>query len=289
MNDAAPFSPSFPALAMAHSNYKVSEFIEQVDASFVRSDLESFWSCEPAFRRLLASSFAADMLKQELQDIAGDPVHVGDWQPGQLMVHRGSGFALSLSLFETSRRYVHTTPYYAMYAPVGQVALHYDIYRLPENYLNAVFDPAQRLERAGSGVTAPGEVLQLQSRQYAYDFRIDQPLLVAKFTTAPFHTLEWLFSKETLRAWQANDSELTATQLRVAAYLLGRLAHQSSLEPLLLLTTHANHAVRWAAIQGLGRLSRTEAMAKLELAQNDPHPHVRRAAAKTLRQLKEKI
>jgi len=44
-------------------------------------------------------------------------------------------------------------------------------------------------------------------------------------------------------------------------------------------------SVRWAAIQNLGRLSRSEALIKIREAVNDPHPHVRRAAQKTLDQL----
>jgi len=271
-----------------HPSREVADLAEAVEREFDRDEPETFWRCEDAFRTLLASGFAANVLRQELQTIANDPARIGDWQPNQLMVLRGRSYALSVALFESQRRYIHTTPFYAMYAPLGAQALHYDRYRLPANYRNEVFDPSLRLEPAGSGVTRAGEILQLWSREYAYDFHVEQPVLVAKLTTAPFHTLEWLFSKDSLRAWQANDSELPSTQLRVAAYILGRLAHQSSLEPLLTMTTHPHHAVRWAAIQAIGRLSRTEALAQLERAQNDPHPHIRRAAAKTLRQLESR-
>ena len=70
--------------------------------------------------------------------------------------------------------------------------------------------------------------------------------------------------------------------------VFGKFAHQSSLEPLKLLTGHPHHAVRWAAIQNLGRLSRAEALAALEAASHDPHPHIQRAARKTLGQVAPK-
>ena len=69
-----------------------------------------------------------------------------------------------------------------------------------------------------------------------------------------------------------------------AAPMLRGLANQSSLEPLEQLSSHPHHAVRWAAIQNIGRLSRRAAMPKLEQAVNDPHPHVRRAATNMLQQ-----
>lgn len=297
MNDPTPYGAADAVLPMPpqiiqpqiiHMNREVADFAEAVDRVFVRDEIETFWRCEDAFRRLLDSGFAAEMFRHELRAIVDDATYIGDWQRSQLMVQRGSGFALSLALFETPRRYIHTTPYYGMYAPLGAQGLHYDRYRLPANYRNDVFDPSLRLEPAGSGVTRPGAILQLLSAEYAYDFRVEQPTLVAKFTSAPFHTLEWLFSKDSLRPWQANDSELSSTQLRVAAYILGKLAHQSSLEPLLAMTRHPHHAVRWAAIQAVGRLSRTEALTQLQRAQADPHPHLRRAAAKTLKQLEGK-
>ena len=84
------------------------------------------------------------------------------------------------------------------------------------------------------------------------------------------------------------DERKRAEIERDEATILGRLAHQSSLEALEQLTSHGHHAVRWAAVQNIGRLSRSVALVKLEQALDDPHPHVRRAAAKSLQQLKLK-
>lgn len=267
----------------------LARFTGQVDLNIGNDPPDSFWSLEEEFRRLLHSGFLAGFINRELRRLMDTPSHMGDWRPNQAMIHRGRGYALALWQFEQPRRYIHSTPFYGMYAPVGTESLYYDIYKLPRDYRNDVFDPAIRLEPAGSGITAPGGILLLQSDQYVYDFRIAKPLTVLKFTTAAFHTMEWLFNRDSLHAWQANDSELISTQLRVAAYVLGRLAHQTSLEPLELLATHPHHAARWAAIQNLGRLNRTAAQEKLRKALDDPHPHVRNAAAKTLRQLKLKI
>jgi len=274
---------------MAHPNRSVAAFSERVEGLLERDNVDSFWKCEEALRELLKTNFVIEVLNSELLRIAGSPTYLGDWRPKQLTIYRGPGYTLSLSTFHGSRRYIHTAPFLGMFAPVGGISLEYSRYRLPKNYRNDVFYPNIRLERAGSGSVAVGEVLEIRSREYAYDFNVSESLLVLKFTSEAFESLEWLFNRENLSPWQANDAEVVSTQLRVASYVLGRLAHQSSLETLETLAAHRHHAVRWAAIQGLGRLSRTVALQKLERALSDPHPHIRKAAEKTLRQLSGKV
>jgi hypothetical protein len=275
------------APAEAHGEAQASSlprFLARVEQQFRIDRLESFWTLQEDFRELAGSGFAAARINEELARVVDNPSHMGDWRPNQCMIHRGRDYSLSLCLIEENRRYIHSSAAFAMCAPVGSESLAYRVYRLPEEYHNAVFDSSIALEPAGTGITAPGGVLLMQSDRFVYDFQVGHSVTVLKFATASIQPLEWLFSKDTLHAWQANDSELAWTQLRVAAYILGRLAEPSSLEPLQELSSHPHHAVRWAAIQNLGRLSRRAAVARLRKAVNDPHPHVRRAAVKTLQQ-----
>jgi hypothetical protein len=279
-----PDSPDLTAMPPPQDP-EVALFCETVDRVFDRDRIETFWDCIPALRALVDSGFALRAIKRELRGIAEDPGYSGEWRPKQLMVARGRGFALSIAHFDAPRRFVHTTPYYGLYVPVGGAALVYDRYRITTPYRNEVFDPAVKIERVGRDETPPGEIFELRSSEYLYDFKNEEPVLLAKLTSAPYETLEWLFSKETLHAWQANDAELSSTQLRVAAYMLGKLGYASSLEPLKKLTQHAHHAVRWQAVKSLGRIDRNAALEALRAAQNDRHPHNRRAAEKTLAQL----
>ena len=269
---------------MTVADTPLSRLVAAVQPCIERSAPERFWQAQDAFRAFLASSYLRDALNEHLTGLLADPCHFGDWQPSEWLLHRGRGFALAVSVFEQPRRYIHALPFYAMYAPVGGESLSFDRYRLPEAYHNPVFDPGLKLLRVDSGTVSAGEMLALRTREFAYDFHLPKPVVVLKLTTAPILPLEWLFQKDTLQSWQANDADLTSTQLRVAADVLGKFAHQSSLEPLKLLTSHGHHAVRWTAIQNLGRLNRSAAVAKLEEACSDPHPHIRHAARKTLGQ-----
>lgn len=273
---------------MAEQHPNVAEFLGRVQRTFRTTNPESFWDCDEAFRRLAASQFLAEVVNQEMQRLSKENHYVGNWLPAELVLHRGGGLALSVSVLEAPLRYIHTLPHHAMYAPVGRTSLVYNRYRLPDAYRNEVFDPTLALIPDSPGSVAPGNVLLARCGEFAYDFMVERPVPLLKFVTTAIHPLEWLFTRDGLRPWQANDADLTFTQLRVAADVLGKFAHQSSLGPLKMLTQHPHHAVRWAAIQNLGRMNRSEAVTRLQEAVNDPHPHVRRAAQKTLDRLKNR-
>lgn len=263
--------------------------ITEIERLFDRDRIESIWLCRPAFAELLDQGAATRFLNEELRRLQRDIAYVGDWRPNHLILHRGGGYILSVAQFDQPLRYIHTSPFYGFYAPLGNTPLTYETFALPETYRNEVFDPTLKIVSTGLHELPAGDVLELRTDRRIYDLKVPRPQLLLKLTTAAYHSLEWLFSRDTLSAWQANDADLRATQLRVGAYLLGRMADESSLEPLRRLTTHPNHSARWAAVQALGRLSRSEGIAQLERALDDPHPHIRRAAQKALAPLKSKV
>jgi hypothetical protein len=260
----------------------LSHCIESVNRIFDRDRIETIWSCAPVFAELVASGDPVVAINRELGRLQADVGYVGDWRPNHLILHRGGGFILSIAQFDEPQRYIHSSPFYGFYAPLGGEPLVYETFDLPEQYRNDVFDPTLKIASTGIHQVAPGEVLELHTDRTIYDLKVTRPQLVLKLTTAAYHTLEWLFTRESLSAWQANDADLRSTQLRVSAYLLGRLGDQSSVEALQQLAEHPNHSARWAAIQALGRLSRSEGLAQLEKAVNDRHPHIQRAARKAL-------
>lgn len=269
------------------SSYRLTDFGKDVESGYLATDPETFWSCEPAVRRLISEGTLGAWINRELTALHTNPQYMGAWAANEAILHQGNGWTVSIAKFNTPRRFIHVLPFLAFYVPLT-TALSGNKYRLPDDFRNDVFDPAVRLEPAGPIAVPPGEPLRLVTDSFAYDFHIPAPLPVLRFATSAVRPLEWLFSKGTMQAWQANDAELSSTQLRVAAHVLGKIAHQSSIGPLRALSTHKHHAVRWAAIQSLGRLSRTEALAKIREATSDPHPHVRRAAQKTLDQLEKR-
>lgn len=266
---------------MASLSYSLADFVRDIESRYKPAEPETFWQCEQFPRRVLDEGLLSRWVNEQLRSVVKDPEHLGDWTATEAVLHRGKGWTISIAIFDSSLRFIHALPFLAFYAPLdGELAG--ERYRLPAGYRNDVFDPNLKLEAAGSVKVGRGELLRLETNQYAYDFHIPRPLPVLRFASASLRPLEWLFSKTTLQAWQANDADLSSTQLRVASFVLGKIAHHSSVAPLKKLSSHPHHAVRWAAIQNLGRLSRSEALVKIREAVNDPHPHVSRAAQKTL-------
>lgn len=266
------------------SPYQPHEFVEDIQSRYSALEAATFWNCEPLFRRFLTEGSPVRWLNGQLAALLDIEFQQSEVAEKQALMHQGDGWAISVATLEPARRFIHALPYYAYYAPLVE-ELVVDRYRLPQGFRNDVFDPSVRISHVDTFSIAKGDVLKLETDQYAYDFRLTKPLTILRFVSRCVRPLEWLFSRSTLLAWQANDAELRLTQLRVAAHALGKIAHQSSIGPLRRLASHSHHAVRWAAIQNLGRLSRSAALAKIKEAVNDPHPHVKRAAQKTLEQL----
>lgn len=268
---------------MAQS-YLPADFVQEVHSQYSTIEARTFWACEPLLSRFLAEGVAERWLTDQLRLLANSEAPQGAWQSKEAEVHRSEGWTLSLAIFGSPLRFIHLAPYLAFYAPlVGKLIV--DRYKLPVGFRNEVFDPSVRLEPVDQITVLPRQIIRLESAQYAYDFQITEPVPIVRFISRPIQPLEWLFSKTTLQAWQANDADLHFTQLRVASQVLGKIAHQSSLEPLLKLSRHSHHAVRWAAIQNMGRINRTAALSRVREASSDPHPHIRRAAERTLQQL----
>lgn len=263
---------------MIVQNPLVAAFADEVGKRYAPASPESFWTCEPLFRHLLDRQFAESVINESLRAMTGDPSHAGYGGDHAMLLACGNGWTLSLRLLARPRRYIHSSASHALVAPVSGQALLVDCYALPVGFRNAVFDPAQKLSRAGSLEVPPGELLELHADGLIHDYRIDTPLLILMLEAAPLDVLKWRFSKDTLHAWQFADADPLASDLKAAAWLAGRLAHQTSLKPLKALAGHGNPGVRWAALQGIGRLSRSEASKLLTQALDDPHPQVRRSA-----------
>lgn len=273
---------------MSATGYSLPAFMRDVDTTYRTSDPSTFWACKPLVERFVHEGGMHKCINEHVGRLKEDAHYAGDWGVQEIYLHRSKSWTLSLAVLDSQRRFIHALSEFACYVPLGSTALKAQKYLLPAEFRNDVFDPAVRIEKAEVVEIEPGVALALESDRYAYDFEIGTPIPVLRLVTPPLRPLEWLFSKATLQAWQANDADVGFTQLRVAAYVLGKIAHQSSVAPLKNLSSHAHHAVRWAAIQNLGRLNRSEALVKIREATSDPHPHVRRAAQKTLEQIEKK-
>jgi hypothetical protein len=272
---------------MARINEALADLISSLDETFASGQFELGPHCQDAFSVFAQiPGIGAELINRELSRLVSRPPTMGDWRPGEVIVHADPRYTLSMVLRERARPFIHSSPAYELQAIISplKTAIHYTYWRFPEGYRNDTFDPDLRLIEVSTGALNQGEVARIGPEQ-VFDLAVNQPVALLRLTSAPVNQLEWLFSREGLRAWKASDARLRDTQARIAALSLGRLATRACLEPLVALTAHPHHAVRWTAVQGIGRLSRAIAIEHLKVAATDRHPHVRQAAARALERI----
>jgi hypothetical protein len=269
---------------MIMKNLPLEQFADHANRAKRAGDADWFFQLAEPLAALAATNAATVALNQRLHALTETPALQGDWAPNQIRLARGDGWKLSLWMFEQTSQYIHSASAHSLYTPTGATALQYDLYRLPDSLDRSVFDRSARLALERSGQCVRGEVLGINADSIVVDFRIGTPVVVFRLDSEFQYPVEWLFHRD-LSSWQANDASLSSTQLRVGAYVLGRLSNPTSADALVSLTKHAHHSVRWAAIQALSRISRTETIECLKRALSDPHPHIRRSAASTLARL----
>lgn len=254
----------------------------------IASHAEVFFQLQEPLEALVSSGYPARAIAEDLQKTLQEPTRLGKWKPNELVLHADRRVELSVWSFSRPRQYIHTVASHTMLAPCTATPLAYRRFRLPAKYDNRVFDRNLKLDYVDEGVTRQGEVLCLAAGGLLYDFLVQQPTPLLKLTYGPIETMEWLFHRDTGAAWKISDSDAAATQARVGAYVLGQMSHPSSAEALKELSFHRSHAVRWAAIQALSRISVSEALERLRAALDDSHPHIRRAAERTLGAMQQK-
>jgi HEAT repeat protein len=88
---------------------------------------------------------------------------------------------------------------------------------------------------------------------------------------------------------RALSASVDASRLEYTVRLLGELGDPASVPRLLDLTRHRLHFVRWAAVRAVLSIEPGRAVEVLTAAAADRHPHVRRAAERSLQQIERRV
>jgi len=194
----APATPLPMRLNGGFSHPQMSRFIAEVERRYRRDDMDSFWELEDEFRQLCRAMRFCSSSGRTGSDgrnsgphraMAAESTDHSPWTRVRTVGLDGrTGASLhSFNLF----------PGHVCADRCGLPGLR-DLQAAPD-YRNSMFDPAVKLEPAGTGLTAPGGILLLQSKQYAYDFQVARPQPVLKFATASFEPMEWLSRRTVCR------------------------------------------------------------------------------------------
>jgi len=158
-------------------------------------------------------------------------------------------------------------------------------YRIATGVDLEVFDPSASLAVLDRRAYTGEPIWERRADRVVHDYRAAAPFARLCLALRPSIGQRWVFDRSSLRAsfpmlGSLDDSGDVALCRMVAA-----LPERRALPMLLDLAGHRSHAVRWAAIQAIGKLDGREGRRLLERAAHDPHPHIRAAAQRTLSRL----
>lgn len=237
----------------------------------------------PLFEQLLSSDVICSAINGELHKLNTDSRYVGRWHHRQLPLLSGRSWMLALTVLDSTPQFIHSNSRPQLRALLNSAEVTHQQFALPAGYQNDCFTPGPQLKRLSASQLPPGRCVTMDAGSIVDDFVIDRPAVFLQLCLPHRETVEWLFSRQHLHAERANDADIDATQQRVAAYVLGRLGDRLALPGLQQLCAHAHHSVRWAAIEALAKLDPELALKALQAAAaDDPHPHIRAAAAASL-------
>ena len=214
-------------------------------------------------------------------------MEVAGVNPRAWVAYKGRHCSLVLSLVHEASRNLHWHPYDALIQRMNEGSSEVRYYRLPHGAANEVVDLSARLESAGTRDFAKGDVLVKRAESDIVDLAgsADAPVVTAQLHLASKGGLDWTFDRQSLAPIGATENDPAESHL-VSLIRAAALFDETDLRLLRRALLHPSHNVRWAALQAIGKLDADTAAALLPELGRDPHPHVRRAAERTLARLK---
>jgi hypothetical protein len=233
----------------------------------------------------------SEITKKEVESISANLHHRALFSSKALRMAESTRYAILLTMLGTDLssqedslkqdEFVFSSPGDWYIVNFGPDDLLIDVYDLPQNWNNEVFDKELTLGEKKSVILQKGS-----------HFFVDGKSIVMSLITRVGMNLNWSFSKGTRKAFTATPATAPLGRIQQSLQLGAIMADgnleltQAFIERAKSYTDHDAHYIRWAAIRAIFYLDPLAAKEFLVNAASDQHPHVRNAAAQTLVQLK---
>lgn len=270
----------------------LERFINKVEYRLEKGQ-EAFWDCVDDFQELLCSTVLCDLVNYELLKINTDPQYVPELaSETQMTIVRRARYGLDLKIMPSGTpgapRLYSPTEHFLAGVSAGTSAT-VELYEQPQPLPNEIFDPKRRLINKGTRHLSSGEVLGLRAGYDIFRFHGTNtaPIVLLTFSTDFVLRLRWEYDPDTLCPTRIIAADPMSSRLEFACKMLAQFGSQTSVAPLKhLAQQHPDHFVRWTALKNLLDLNFEEGLVLLQQAVNDPHPHVRNAAHRSLESLR---
>ncbi|WP_224247389.1 HEAT repeat domain-containing protein [Hyalangium gracile] len=256
-----------------------------------RDDAEGILGCAGALSALLGHGVLEGFLAGGLERLLSEPEFVPASVGGALVLARGRRWRLALQVLSPGARpaTVEGPAEHLLVGAMGPAPLEVERHTEEPVARDDVFDPGRRLLPEASRTLLRGDVLVLAAGRDVCVPRPTAPTVIVSVSAGPVRPLRWFYDGTTCRAVRAVAGDPTASRLELTAELLAELGGAAAAPTLIQLTEHPAHHVRWSALRALSRVDTGAAQDRLQLAADDPHPHIRTAARRTLARLAESL
>lgn len=250
---------------------------------------ETFRACTETFEKAVASRAYLASLHDLVRRMGEGTTDITpDISSGPFVVLYSSAVTTwAILLHRNANRSLYLNPTYAMSAPIVGTAIAASLYEIDRPFDFSVMDPAARLVRRSLDPHMDSGIVLKNGRSQALDIcpAGDALAFTLRVNSAAFGAFEWSFDRATGHPRRVTSLSNVHSNLESIFDLLAAVGSPTSIgfiEPYL---AHAAHHVRWKAVQTIGQLAPDLRYGVVKAAANDPHPHVRQAAADTLQRL----
>jgi hypothetical protein len=154
-------------------------------------------------------------------------------------------------------------------------------WRHPVRVDPSVMDRRARLTLVADGRLEPGALISLESGQDVIEFTGGRGVVVG-LDSASIHNTRWAYDRSSLTPTAVVVADATVGRIEHALQMLGEIGTAEHAHGLGVLMRNHVHSVRWSAVRTAVKLGHPESRLLVERAREDPHPHIRNAAAKAL-------
>ena len=269
----------------------LAAFIDAV-AGEVDGAPQDFWRCETPLTTLLASGFVADLLAYELRRlrVESDYLPSGNGE-SDLEIFQLGALSFSIHLFLSPMQIGHPALFglceHKLICNLGPGPIRLEPWRQSGAEPSDVLDRNALLEPLPARLIAPGERFRLEAhRDVARYGAVDAPAAILSLTRERVTRLRWIYDANTLAPTRLEGAGSTASRIEYACALLVALGYTDAAPVIASLYDHPDHFVRWSAVRRTMDLDRALGRELVERATSDAHPHVQRAAIRSLERLR---